>query len=343
MKQSLAWHIGPDAKPTRLQPGAIDLEQRLEDWLTGDIDIVASDILVISRQAHTAWGSRLDLLAIDREGNLVIVELKRDQTLRDTVAQAIEYAAWAATLSYEQVRELAARHFGSEDALEDRFQQRFGAELPETLNQAQRMLVVAPTIDDVTETVVNYLAEAFKMPINAVGFDVFGEPGNLTLVRHFVREPNEVPTPSTSKKRPLRTLEQLRQLAVENGVGDIVDEFLALTDILPNVLPYYLTFNLRARGPGKSWLTGLSVYPTAETRPGAVELFVAYSNLRDIFGLDPETVAAFAERIDAAAAEKLSYNWEGWSKLLISTHAQAVAICSLIRELVGAGRSSVAE
>ncbi len=316
MKQSIAWHIGPDAKPARLKPGAIDLEQRLEDWLTGDIDIVASDILVISRQAHTAWGSRLDLLAIDREGNLVIVELKRDQTLRDTVAQAIEYAAWAATLSYDQVRELASRHFGSEDALEDRFQERFGAELPETLNQAQRILVVAPTIDEVTETVVNYLAEAFKMPINAVGFDVFGEPGNLTLVR---------------------------QLAIENGVGDIVDEFLALSSVLPNALPYYLTFNLRARGPGKSWLTGLSVYPTAETRPGAVELFVAYSNLRDIFGLDLETVSAFAERIDAAAAEKLSYNWEGWSKLLISTHAQAVAICSLIRELVGAGRSLVAE
>lgn len=87
----------------------------------------------------------------------------------------------------------------------------------------------------------------------------------------------------------------------------------------------------------------MSVYPTAETRPGAVELFVAYNNLRDIFGLAPEAVSAFAERIDAAAAEKLSYNWEGWSKLLVSTPAQAVAICSLIRELVGAGRSSVAE
>lgn len=28
MKQSLAWHIGPDAKPTRLQPGAVDLEKQ---------------------------------------------------------------------------------------------------------------------------------------------------------------------------------------------------------------------------------------------------------------------------------------------------------------------------
>ncbi len=227
---------------------------------------------------------------------------------------------------------------GRPDVAGTGFQQRFGSELPETLNQAQRMLVVAPTIDDVTETVVNYLAEAFKMPINAVGFDVFGEPGNLTLVRHFVREPTEVPTPPTSKKRPLRTLEQLRQLAVENGVAEITDEFLTLTDILPNVLPHYLTFNLRARAPGKSWLSGVSVYPTAETRPGAVELFVAYSNLRDIFGLDQETVAALAERIDAAAAEKHSYNWQGWSRLVISAPDQAAAICSLIRELAGAGR-----
>lgn len=53
MKQSLARHVGPDAKPARLQPGSIDLEQRLENWLASDIDIVASNILVISRQAHT--------------------------------------------------------------------------------------------------------------------------------------------------------------------------------------------------------------------------------------------------------------------------------------------------
>lgn len=45
MKQSLAWHIGADAKPTRLQPGAVDLEKHLEDWLTDDIDIVADDVL----------------------------------------------------------------------------------------------------------------------------------------------------------------------------------------------------------------------------------------------------------------------------------------------------------
>jgi len=52
MKQSLAWHIGPDVKPTRLHPGAVDLQEHLEDWLTDDIAIVANDILVISTPGH---------------------------------------------------------------------------------------------------------------------------------------------------------------------------------------------------------------------------------------------------------------------------------------------------
>ncbi len=330
MKQSLAWHIGPDAKPTRLQPGAVGLEKHLEDWLTADIDIVASDILVISRQAQTSWGTSLDLLALDVQGNLVIVELKRAQTLRDTVAQAIEYAAWASQLSYDAILALAEKHFGAADQLEARFQARFETDLPETLNQAQRILVVAPSIDDVTETVVNYLASAFKMPINAVGFDVFGEPGNQTLVRHFVREPDEVVAPPTSKKKPSRTLDQLRQLAVENNVGDIVEQFLTLADVLPNVLPYYLTFNLRARGPGKTWLTGMSVYPTAETRPNAVELYVGYDNLKSLFGLSEEALASLTVDI-RANGERLPYNWAGWDRLKISAPAQAQAIVEAIR------------
>ena len=333
MKQSLAWHIGPDAKPARLNPGAVDLERHLEDWLTDDIDIVASDILVISRQAVTSWATTLDLLALDAEGNLVIVELKKDQTLRDTVAQAIEYAAWASHLSYQAIRQLADKHFGSDDALDARFQERFETELPETLNQSQRILVVAPAIDAVTETVVRYLAEAFKMPINAVGFDVFGETGNQTLVRHFVREPTEMVAPPTSKRKPSRTLGQILDLATENGVREIVDEFLTLSDLLPLTVPYYLTFNMRAKTADKRSLSGLSVYPTAETRAGAVELYVGYDNLRELFSLDASAVADLTAAL-RATARRLDYNWAGWDKFLVDAPAQARAICGHIRTLV---------
>ena len=44
----------------------------------------------------TDLGKSIDLLGVDREGNVVVVELKRDRTPRDVVAQALEYAAFAA-------------------------------------------------------------------------------------------------------------------------------------------------------------------------------------------------------------------------------------------------------
>lgn len=333
MKQSLAWHIGPDAKPSRLQPGAVDLEKHLEDWLTDDIDIVADDVLVFSRQPLTTWGTALDLLAIDVQGNLVVIELKRNQTLRDTVAQAIEYTAWAAGLTRERIEELARKFFGSDDQLEVRFQQRFAADLPEQLNLGQRIMVVAPQIDSVTETVVNYLAGKLQVPINAVGFDVFGEPGNQTLVRHFVREPANVPPPKPPGSKPSRTLDEIKAAAAANGTREFVDIFLSLTDILPSIVPYYLTFNMRAKTPDKRLLSGISVYPTAETRPNAVELLIGYGNLQTLFGISDEAVAQLTA-IAQANGKDLPYNWEGWDRLAITTPAQAQAIVNAIRAAI---------
>ena len=55
-------------------------------------------LLIIGRQVPTDLGKSIDLLGVDREGNVVVVELKRDRTPRDVVAQALEYAAFAAKL-----------------------------------------------------------------------------------------------------------------------------------------------------------------------------------------------------------------------------------------------------
>ena len=52
-----------------------------------------------------------DLLGIDSEGNLVIVELKRDKAPKEVVAQLLEYAAWANELSKEQIQKIAEDYF----------------------------------------------------------------------------------------------------------------------------------------------------------------------------------------------------------------------------------------
>lgn len=55
--------------------------------------------MIIGRQVETGFGGRVDLLAIDAVGDLAVLELKRDQTPREVIAQVLEYGSWVVKLS----------------------------------------------------------------------------------------------------------------------------------------------------------------------------------------------------------------------------------------------------
>jgi RecB family endonuclease NucS len=56
--------------------------------------------MLIGRQESTGMGGRIDLLGVAPDGALVLIELKRDRTPREVVAQAIDYAVWVEKLAY---------------------------------------------------------------------------------------------------------------------------------------------------------------------------------------------------------------------------------------------------
>lgn len=51
--------------------------------------------MLIGRQIDTGFGGRLDLLAIEPDGALVLIELKRYRPPGDVIARAIDYATIA--------------------------------------------------------------------------------------------------------------------------------------------------------------------------------------------------------------------------------------------------------
>jgi RecB family endonuclease NucS len=61
-------------------------------------------LLLIGRQIQTDYGKFIDMLALDQEGNLVIIELKKNRTPREVVAQTLDYASWVQNLSYERIQ-----------------------------------------------------------------------------------------------------------------------------------------------------------------------------------------------------------------------------------------------
>lgn len=229
------WRVENDS-PVELYRAKLDLEERLEAWLEGDISMLDPGLLVIGRQVETDFGGFIDLLCIDAAGDLVVVELKRDQTPRETTAQAIDYAAWVVDLSNDRITSIAEAHLG-EGGFEKAFQNRFGSELPQTLNSNHRMLIVASSIDPSSERIIKYLSDTHGVSINAATFQYFRQADGSELVsRVFLIKPSQVDlasrTKGTSKRRPNLTPEELETLAEESGVAELydcaVDAFRAL-------------------------------------------------------------------------------------------------------------------
>jgi len=76
----------------------------LEPWLASNPEIIGSDIMIIGRQVKTKSGP-IDLLGVDRSGNTVIIEIKRDRLPRECLAQAIDYASAIAGWTVERLSE----------------------------------------------------------------------------------------------------------------------------------------------------------------------------------------------------------------------------------------------
>ena len=105
------WRIDGET-PKRLGAATLPSEATLERFLEADPSLLGTRLLVIGRQVRTDHGKFIDLLAMDGEGNLHVLELKRDRTPRDVVAQVLDYGEWVSGLSREAIIELANDHLG---------------------------------------------------------------------------------------------------------------------------------------------------------------------------------------------------------------------------------------
>jgi hypothetical protein len=139
----------------------------LESWLESDPSIIRPGLKIIGRQVLTRSGP-LDLLAIDRTGSVVVIELKRDRLPREALAQAIDYAADIATWSLDKLGEVCASYCGEtlEDVLSNAFPDIDLEGL--TINGAQRIALVGFALEPALERMIEWLSEAYGVAINAV-------------------------------------------------------------------------------------------------------------------------------------------------------------------------------
>lgn len=82
--------------------------QDLQRLLRSQIEIVSRDTLVISEE-FSQWedsNRRIDLLGIDKAGNLVVIELKRTEDGGHMELQSVRYAAMISAMTFERAVEV---------------------------------------------------------------------------------------------------------------------------------------------------------------------------------------------------------------------------------------------
>ncbi|MEI7232295.1 nuclease [Pectobacterium carotovorum] len=185
------WRVGENPQPLTISKLAS--EQLLEKMILNDPTILSDQWMIIGHQENTLDKGRIDLLAIAPDASLILIELKRDRTPREVVAQALDYASWVDDLTAERLSQIYEKFSGGGN-LGEAFKRRFNSELEEeSLNQSHQIIIVAAELDPSTERIVDYLSKN-GISINVLFFKVFQHGDEQFLSRTWLIDPSETQT-----------------------------------------------------------------------------------------------------------------------------------------------------
>jgi len=139
----------------------------LEPWIASNPQIIGPDIAIIGKQVMSKSGP-IDLLGIDRAGNLVIIEIKRDKLPREALAQAIDYASDTSDWTIDKIAEICTTY--TKKNLLEFISESFPDVDIETLNinDSQRIVLIGFYIESSLERMIEWLSGNFNVNINAV-------------------------------------------------------------------------------------------------------------------------------------------------------------------------------
>lgn len=153
---------------TSLAAEQIRERQDLQRVLRQRIDVLGDDLLVVAEEYGLFEDSRrrVDLLALDRAGTLVVIELKRTDDGGHMELQSLRYAAMVSTMTVEHLTNAYAETHGV-DAQEAREAIAGWVEEPfEELPNQVRIILVSPDFStEITSTVI-WLNDTYNTDIS---------------------------------------------------------------------------------------------------------------------------------------------------------------------------------
>ena len=114
----------------------------IQEWVAANPGILGDDLLIVAKEysGFDRTNERLDLLAVDRDGRLVVIELKRDDSGADAHWQAIKYASYLRRASVEHIVGMLASF---QEVSEGMLLEHLSAEDLNALNNDQRIVLAS--------------------------------------------------------------------------------------------------------------------------------------------------------------------------------------------------------
>jgi len=181
----------------------------LEKWIKDSPIVLGQDILIIGEQVRTKSGP-LDFLGIDRSGNLVMIELKRDKLPREALIQAIDYVSDVASWDLDKINEECLKYtkneLDAEQELEDYLSENFVDIDLENLiiNGTQRILLLGFSVDEPLERMIDWLSNYYGVGINALVLRYIKTKSNDELLARTMIIPEDIEK-ERSPKRSIKT------------------------------------------------------------------------------------------------------------------------------------------
>jgi len=157
-------------------------EKHIEEWIAKNPDLLFSypeEVMIIAQEVSGELMA--DLLAVDSQGSLIIIEIKRDSSDRNTIGQILDYAAILSKWSDE--------NFNSR--WQD-FPESKGRDLFEAFSdfigisdfdrkdflKRKRLFILASSEDESIKRIISWLRDTYKVPIDFVPFQFYQDYQN---------------------------------------------------------------------------------------------------------------------------------------------------------------------
>lgn len=143
--------------------------RHIEEWVRTNPQMLGEDLLVVSTEfdRFTNSNDRLDILALDKSGNLVVIELKRDPAAGYADLQALRYAAMVSSMTievlvpyYRSYREKYDKDVLSETEAKKQLVEFVEAESFSELSNKPRIILCSEGFSQEMTTTVLWLREA---------------------------------------------------------------------------------------------------------------------------------------------------------------------------------------